>query len=156
RFLVNLSQEVPDLVAGGDQVAYLDIDDTIRETHGYAKQGTGYGYSGVKGLNVQLATVSTPTAAPVIVATRLRKGNAASAHGAARLIADGLATAKRAGASGLLTLRADSAYYNHAVVAAAGTGGARFSLTARMDAAVVAAISRIPEHAWVGIKYPNA
>lgn len=33
-------------VAGrGDQVAYLDIGDTIRETDGYAKQGATYGYS---------------------------------------------------------------------------------------------------------------
>ena len=29
-------------------------------TYGYAKQGAGYGYSGVKGLNAFLATVSTP------------------------------------------------------------------------------------------------
>jgi hypothetical protein len=156
RFLVNLTVQVPDLLAGGDQVAYLDVDDTIRETHGYAKQGTGYGYNKVKGLNVQLATLSTPTAAPVIVATRLRKGNSASAHGSARLIADALATARRAGATGTVTVRADSAYYNHAVIAAAGRGGAHFSVTARMDAAVTAAISRIPEEDWVPIKYPNA
>src|SRR5229473_1477083 len=39
------------LLPGVDQIAYLDIDDTIRATHGYAKQGAGYGYSGVKGLN---------------------------------------------------------------------------------------------------------
>ena len=42
------------------QVAYLDVDDTIRATYGYAKQGAGYGYSGVKGLNALLATLSTP------------------------------------------------------------------------------------------------
>ena len=47
-------------------MAFLDVDDTIRETHGYAKQGAGYGCSGVKGLNALLATISTPTAAPVI------------------------------------------------------------------------------------------
>lgn len=67
-------------MAGAETVAYLDVDDTIRATHGYAKQGTGYGYSGVRGLNAQLATLSTPTAAPVIAATRLRRGSAASAH----------------------------------------------------------------------------
>mgnify|MGYP002738032619 FL=1 len=53
-------------------------------------------------------------------------------------------------------MRADSAYYNHDVVAAARTAGARFSLTARMDPAVTAAISRIPEGDWVPIKYPDA
>ncbi len=56
------------------EVAYVDIDDTVREVHGYDKQGVGFGYSGVKGLNALLATLSTSTAAPVIAATRLRKG----------------------------------------------------------------------------------
>ncbi len=148
RVLVNLAGIVPGLLAGADQVAYLDVDDTIRATHGYAKQGSGYGYTGVKGLNVQVATLSTPAAAPVLAATRLRKGNAASAHGAPRLIADAVATAHRAGATGTLTVRADSAYYNHDVVAATRRAGARFSLTARMDPAVNAAIPRIDAAAW--------
>lgn len=156
RLLVGLAARVPGLVSGADEVAYVDIDDTIRQTHGYAKQGTGYGYSGVKGLNAQVATLSTPTAAPVIAGIRLRKGSSASAHGAGKMIAEALATARRAGASGQVTVRADSAYYSHEVVTAARRGGARFSLTARMDQAVVAAISRIPEQAWVGIKYPEA
>ena len=156
RLLAGLVCRVPGLVAGAETVAYLDVDDTIRATHGYAKQGTGYGYSGVKGLNAQLATLSTPTAAPVIAATRLRRGNAASAHGAARLIAEAVATAKRAGATGTITVRADSAYYNRDVVAAAHTTGAHFSITARMDPAVTAAISRIPADAWTAIQYPNA
>lgn len=156
RFLAGLASRVPGLVAGADQVAYLDVDDTIRQTHGYAKQGTGYGYSGVRGLNAQLATLSTPTAAPVIAATRLRRGAAASAHGAPRLIGEALATARKAGVAGAITVRADSAYYNHGVVAAARAGGARFSITARMDPAVTAAISRIPEDAWTGIRYPEA
>lgn len=156
RLLAGLAGRVPGLVAGAGQVAYLDVDDTIRETHGYAKQGTGYGYSGVRGLNAQLATLSTPTAAPVILGTRLRRGAAASAHGAPRLIAEAVATAKKAGATATITVRADSAYYNHGVVAAARAGGAHFSLTARMDPAVTAAISRIPAQDWVGIQYPQA
>jgi len=48
----------------------VDIDDTIIEVHGYAKQGSGYGYSGVRGLNALLATVTTQQAAPVVVAQR--------------------------------------------------------------------------------------
>ncbi len=67
------------MLSGADEVAYVDIDDTIWENHGYAKQCVGYG-TGAKGLNVQVATLTTPTAAPVIVGTRLRKGNTASAH----------------------------------------------------------------------------
>lgn len=57
----------------------------MRQTHGYAKQGATYGYSQVKGLNAQLATWSTPTAAPVIAGVRLRRGSVASAHDAAKL-----------------------------------------------------------------------
>lgn len=156
RLLANLTGRVPGLVAGAGKVAYLDVDDTIRETHGYAKQGTGYGYCGVRGLNAQLATLSTPAPAPVIAGTRLRRGAAASAHGAPRLIAEGLATAKKAGATGTITVQADSAYYNRDVVAAAHAGGARSSITARIDPAVTAAISRIPETDWTPIQYPNA
>ena len=71
--LVNLAARAP-LLAGADQVAFVDIDDTIKATYGYAKQGTGYGYSGVKGLNAQLAVLSTPLSAPVIAATPAAAG----------------------------------------------------------------------------------
>lgn len=156
RLLAALAARVPALVSGVDEMAYVDLDDTIRETHGYAKQGAGYGYSGVKGLNALVATLSTPTAAPVIAGIRLRKGSVKSPRGAGKMIAEALAAARRAGAGGMVTVRADSAFYQHDVVAAVRRGGAHFSITARMDAAVVAAISRIPEEAWAGIKYPEA
>ena len=54
--------------------ALLDVDDTIIEVHGHAKQGAGFGYSGVRGLNALLATLTIVGAVPVIVAQRLRKG----------------------------------------------------------------------------------
>ena len=38
RLLIALAKATP-LLAGAEQVTYLDIDDTIRETHGYARQG---------------------------------------------------------------------------------------------------------------------
>lgn len=156
RLLAGLAERVPGLLAGGEKVAFVDIDDTIRETHGYAKQGAGYGYSGVKGLNAQVATISTLQAAPVIAGIRLRRGAAASAHGAGPMIASALATAKRAGVTGMVTVRADSAYYQHDAVAAARRGGTHFSITARMNPSVVAAISRIPEEAWTPIKYSQS
>jgi hypothetical protein len=107
-------------------------------------------------LNALLAIVSTPISAPVVVATRLRPGPANSARGAARIVADALVTAKACGGTGLVTVRADSAYYGHDVVAAARRGGARFSVTVRMNRTVVKAISEIEESAWVPIHYPNA
>jgi len=89
RHLAALATISP-VLAGCDRVAYVDIDDTVKATYGYAKQGAGYGYSGVKGLNALIATVSSPLSAPVIVASRLRKGSTNSARGAARLVADAL------------------------------------------------------------------
>ncbi|GAA5018716.1 hypothetical protein GCM10023317_60420 [Actinopolymorpha pittospori] len=91
RLLVGLANKTP-LMAGIEEYALLDIDDTIIEVHGYAKQGAGFGYSGVRGLNALLATVTTSQAAPVIVAQRLRKGSCGSARGAKRLVADAPAT----------------------------------------------------------------
>ena len=155
RFLTGLAARAP-ILAGGDQVTYVDVDDTIRETHGYQKQGVGYGYSGVKGLNALIATISTPLSAPVVAATRLRKGSTNSARGAARLVADALATTAACGGTGLVIVRADSAYYGHDVVAAAHRAGARFSVTARMNPAVARVISAIGQDAWTPIRYPNA
>src|SRR3954466_7303633 len=73
-FLTALATSTP-LLPGAGQVTYRDLDDTMRETHGYAKHGAGYGYNKIKGLNALLATTSTPTAAPVIGAARLRQGS---------------------------------------------------------------------------------
>jgi hypothetical protein len=74
-------------------------------TYGYAEQGAGRGYSGVNGLNVLLATLSTPAAAPVILGARLRRGVTASVRGAGKLVGDALATAPRAGVTGQLVVR---------------------------------------------------
>jgi hypothetical protein len=139
-----------------DQLVFIDLDDTVRQTYGYAKQGAGRGYTGIKGLNALLAVVSTPLSAPLIAATRLRKGSTNSARGAAKLLADALATARRAGAAGLLLVRADSAYYGYDIVAAARRAGARFSVTARLTPTVIKAITSIDEQAWTPIRYPNA
>ena len=43
------------VLPGADQLVFVDIDDTVRQTYGYAKQGAGRGYTGVKGLNALLA-----------------------------------------------------------------------------------------------------
>jgi hypothetical protein len=159
RVLAGLTGQVPGLLAGGrdrDGMVFIDVDDTIRAVHGYAKQAAGFGYSGVRGLNVQLATVSTPTAAPVIARARLRRGNVISHAGAPRLIAQAITTARAAGAGGQVMVRADSAYYLRDVLATALRHGAWFSVTARMNPAVVKAIASIGEDAWTSIHYPNA
>lgn len=155
RFLPRLAAHTP-LLPGAGQMAYVDLDDTIKPVYGYHKQGVGYGYNKVKGLNALLAIVSTPLAAPVIAATRLRKGTTNSVRGAASFAAEAIRTAKACGASGLLIVRADSAYYAADVIAACRSLGARFSITVRMNASIKEAIARIDDAAWMAIKYPKA
>jgi hypothetical protein len=153
--LVNLAGHTP-LLPDADQVCLVDVDDTVKQTYGYAKQGAGYGYTQVKGLNALIGTLSTPTSAPVIAATRLRKGSTGSPRGAASFVASTLAIAKRCGGSGLVLARMDSGFYTADVVAAVRRAGARFSVTARLNASVRAQIATIADHAWTPIHYPNA
>jgi hypothetical protein len=161
RFLTGLADQAP-LVAGIDEPdsrVLVDVDDTIVEVHGYRKQGSGYGYSGVRGLNVLLATVSTGQAAPVIVAQRLRRGACGSPRGAERLVADALATVKKlAAVPGAVKplVRADSAFYGHPTVSAAIRAGADVSVTVRLDKRVKAAIATIADDAWQTIEYTDA
>jgi hypothetical protein len=158
RFLVNLAEHTALLDAPDSTGTVLvDLDDTIVEVHGYAKQGAGFGYSGVRGLNAVLATVSTETVAPVIAAQRLRKGSAGSPRGAARLAADALALIRRTHLAGRdVLVRADSAFYSHALVTAVLKAGGQVSITVRMDPAVKRAIAGIDEDSWTPIKYPEA
>ena len=143
----------------GDETGYalLDVDDTIIEVHGHAKQGAGFGYSGVRGLNALLATLATATTAPVIVAQRLRRGSAGSPRGAKRLVGDAVRTSRRLlGRSQLILVRMDSAFYGRGAVHAALAGHAAVSVTVRMDKAVKKAIAVIDDAAWTTIEYTDA
>lgn len=161
RFLVNLASQAPALVpvdAFTSDYVFVDVDDTIIEVHGHTKQGAGFGYSGIRGLNALLATVSTADCAPVIVAQRLRKGSCGSPRGAHRFIADAIATTRRL--PGMkeqkILVRADSAFYGHPSISAAIAAGADVSVTVRMDPNVKRAIATIADDAWQTIKYTNA
>ncbi len=157
RFLVNLALQAPQVASGTDARMLVDVDDTIIEVHGYAKQGSGYGYSGVRGLNALLATVTTRGTAPVIVAQRLRKGSCGSPRGAKRLVADALKTVSKLQAGHAKPLlRADSAFYGAPTVGAALRGGAEVSVTVRLDPKIKAAIATIGDDAWTPIKYTDA
>ncbi|UXA11725.1 IS1380 family transposase [Mycobacterium sp. SMC-8] len=158
RFLAGLHARTP-LLAGIDGPILVDLDDTIIEVHGYAKQGSGYGYTRVRGLNALIATLTTTAGAPVITGARLRKGSCGSPRGAKRIIADTLATVNRLRspeATGKPLLRADSAFYGHPTIAAALRGGAEVSITVRMDTKVKTAIAQIPDDAWTPIEYTDA
>uniref|UniRef100_UPI000566BF1D IS1380 family transposase n=1 Tax=Arthrobacter sp. H14 TaxID=1312959 RepID=UPI000566BF1D len=156
RFLTALAERTPLLPAPEKGYTFVDMDDTIIEVHGYAKQGSGYGYSGLRGLNALLATVTVPDSTPLVAAQRLRKGAANSARGAAKLVVDALATVRKINAGCKVLMRADSAFYGYATVAAAMKAGADVSVTVRMDPAVKRAIGTITDDAWTPIQYTDA
>lgn len=159
RFLAGLAHKAPGLLNGATDpggIAFLDLDDTIGEVHGYQKQAAGYGYNKLKGLNAMIAALSTPLAAPVIVDQSLRKGKTASGSGSAQMLGRAAATARRAGVNAQMMGRADSAFYRHDLVAAMIRAGMWFSITARMNPKVKAALTSIPDDAWTPIKYPKA
>ena len=158
RLLIGLAERSR-LLPGLDGMVLVDVDDSIVEVHGHAKQGAGFGYTRVRGLNMLLATASTAEAAPVIVAQRLRKGSCASPRGAKRLVRDALKTVRSLrpdGATGPVLLRADSAFYGSPTIGAAVRAGAQVSVTVRMDPKVKAAIATIADDAWTPIEYPDA
>lgn len=143
-------------VAGTGELVLLDVDDSIIEVHGYAKQGAEFGYTRVRGLNMLLATASTGTDAPIVVAQRLRKGSCGSPRGAKRLIADALKTLRNTGATGPVLLRADSAFYGLPTIGTAVRAGAQVSVTVRMTPNIKAAIASIADDAWTAIEYTDA
>ena len=162
EFLIALARQSP-LLPGAGTLAFIDIDSMQKRVYGHHKQGARFGHTKiqgksllVRGLNALAATISTPLSAPVIAATRLRGGNAASARGAASLAARAIATARDCGCTGTIVVRMDSAYYNAAVTGAIRRAGARFSVTAPMNASIRAAIAAVPEGAWTPIRYPRA
>ncbi|WP_409497451.1 IS1380 family transposase, partial [Amycolatopsis sp. cmx-11-12] len=151
--LVRLAERVPSLLSGAGQLAFIDIDAKIKETYGHAKQGSGFAYNGVRGLNHLVATLSSPVSAPVILAARLRGGNCDSRRGAASMITEAIGLARRAGATGRIVVRADSAFFTGPIIAAIRKAGAYFSVTAQKNAAVKTVIDRIGEDAWTEIAY---
>ena len=154
--LLGLRPPPPDAGDSGG-FTFVDVDDTIIEVHGHAKQGAGFGYTRVRGLNALIATLTTPGCAPLVVAQRLRKGACGSPRGAQRLVGDAVKQTRRLlGEHAPVLVRMDSAYYGRDAVHAAITGGAAVSVTVRLDPAVKAAIASIPDDAWTTIKYPNA
>lgn len=152
-----------DLLPGAAGRVFVDIDSLLRPVYGHAKQGASYGHTKIagkqvlrKGLSPLATTISTQHAAPVIAGMRLRAGKTGSGRGAGRMVAQAIATARAAGATGQILVRGDSAYGTRAVIRACRRAGARFSLVLTKNPAVRRAIAAIPEHAWRPVNYPGA
>ena len=117
--------ERTELLVGIQEQAFIDIDSLLRPVYGHAKQGASYGHTKIagkqvlrKGLSPLATTISTEHSAPVLAGMRLRAGKTGSGKGAGRMVAQAIATARAAGATGKILVRGDSAYCNRAVVRA--------------------------------------
>ena len=128
----------------------IDIDSTVVETYGLAKQGGRFAYTGVRGYHPLMASLADTGE---LLHTRLRGGNAASGRGAGTFVAETIARVRDAGACGGLTLRADSGFYAGTVVSACRRAGVAFSVTARKNTGIRRAIDSIAEDAWTPIPY---
>ena len=129
----------------------IDIDSTVCETYGLAKQGAqGFTYSHVRGYHPLLAVAA---GTGDVLHARLRGGSANTVRGAANFLAETIRRVRAAGAAGALTVRADSGFYAHDVVGVCRRAGVRFSITLRISSGVRRLVEAIPEDAWTPIPY---
>jgi hypothetical protein len=128
----------------------IDVDSTICEVYGVKKQGAEFGHTKVRGYHPLLASTAGSWD---LLHARLRGGSAYTARGAAGFVAETIGRVRAAGATGPLTLRADSGFYARTVVAACQRHGVRYSITAKLTKAVRRAIQQLPADAWTPIPY---
>jgi hypothetical protein len=118
---------------GGEPLT-IDLDSTICETYGLRKEGaTGFTYNHVRGYHPLLAIAA---GTGDVLMARLRGGNANSGRSAAHFLRETIGRVRAAGASGQLTVRADSGFYAHTVVAVCRRLGARFSVIGRQQRSI--------------------
>jgi hypothetical protein len=153
QVLTRLTRHTGGLLPGIGEYAIVDLDSKITRVYGRRKVGANYGYTHTRGYHFLAATLAAPIAAPVIMATRLRGGQADTRRGATSFLRQALRTARGCGATGQLLVRADSGYYVCSLVHAIAAAGARFSITMRRHTDLHAVIDDIAERDWQSITY---
>ena len=129
----------------------IDLDSTICETYGLAKEGARHhGYTGQRGYHPLLAIAA---GTGDVLMARLRLGRANTARGAAHFLREAVARVRHAGARGQLTVRTDSGFYTHDIVAVCRDRDVRFSITVRRHRGLRNLIEDIPESDWTPIPY---
>jgi hypothetical protein len=136
----------------GDGPMTVDLDSTVCEVHGHAKQGAAYGYTHTLGYHPLLATRAETGE---VLHARQRTGRANTARGTARFVDEVAGRVRRAGASGELTMRMDSGFWSAKTIRACRRHQIRYSITVRQTKPIWAAIATIDEQAWVEIVYPD-
>ena len=135
----------------GDAPFTIDLDSTSCETYGLAKEGARrHNYTGQRGYHPLLAIAA---GTGDVLMARLRKGRANTARGAAHFLRETVGRVRHAGATGPLTVRADSGFYTHAIVAVCRKTKVRFSITVRQHQSLRQLIEAIPEEDWTPIPY---
>ena len=118
----------------GEGPLTIDLDSTMCETYGLAKEGARHhGYTGQRGYHPLLAIAASTGE---VLMSRLREGRV-----------------RHAGARGQLTVRADSRFYAHALVVVCREMDVRFSITIRQHARLRELIEAIPEEDWTPVPY---
>ena len=141
----------------GEAPFTFDIDSTICETYGTQKQGgSRFTYTKVRGYHPLIAVgAAHPGGAGTgdVLHCRLRGGPANSGRGAKSFVAETICRLRAAGATGQLTLRANSGFYSTAVVDACRQADVRYSITVQLHRGLHVLISAIPEQDWTEIPY---
>ena len=129
----------------------IDLDSTICETYGPAKEGARrHGYTGQRGYHPLLAVAA---GTGDVLMARLREGRANTARGAAHFLRETVGRVRYAGATGQLIVRADRGFYTHAMVAVCRETNVRYSITIRQHQSLRNLIEAIPEADWTPIPY---
>ena len=135
----------------GDGPLTIDLDSTMCETYGLAKEGARHhGYTGQRGYHPLLAIAA---GTGDVLMARLRAGRANTVRGAAHFLQETVGRVRHAGATGQLTVRADSGFYAHSVVSVCRKLNVSFSITIRQHARLRELIEAIPERDWTPIPY---
>ena len=135
----------------GDGPLTIDLDSTICETYGLSKEGARHhGYTGQRGYHPLLAVAA---GTGEVLMARLREGRANTARGADHFLRETISRVRYAGATGQLTVRADSGFYTHALVQVCRKMKVRFSITVRQHKSLRNLIEAIPEGDWRPIPY---
>ena len=119
-----------------------------RSLCGKAKHGACYAHSGVLGYH-PLVAVRADTGE--VLHSRMRSGSSQRGH--EHFARETLARVRRLAADARVTVRADSGFFSHDMIAAIGAHNACYSITIPQNAKVKAANEAIGEDAWKAIAY---
>ena len=116
----------------------IDVDSTICEVCGKAKEGAAYGYTKKLGYHPMLATRA---GTGEVLHARMRKGSANTSAVRCRFVEELVARVRRAGATGEMVMRFDSGFWSNATIATLERLDVGYTMAVQMVKAVAKAVS---------------